>query len=276
MRLDNSSLVLSDVTELNSDNVIELRVEATATADSIEDVANIIADNQILYSQLQVLDGVVYLITDKDENENENDKDNDNENENGSNDSDLPATDGAKPSDEASVENGTVPGLEDDEGGQFPASSAESSDEETPAGSAEPPTTRPRPKMLKDPGSCGKEGAKKDGSRPYSCGESGCNKSFATCYSLKAHLKTHSDEKPFKCSEDSCDKSFKSSGDLIKHVRTHTGERPFKCPFEGCGRSFTTSNIRKVGIFSPRFGPRTIFPFSPHKSNLFDRLARYT
>ncbi|XP_051511303.1 zinc finger protein 501-like [Myxocyprinus asiaticus] len=62
-----------------------------------------------------------------------------------------------------------------------------------------------------------------------------CRKVFFVESLLKAHMKTHRNEKPYRCSE--CDKCFKTKGNLVVHKRTHTGEKPFKCPH--CERRFT-------------------------------------
>lgn len=65
--------------------------------------------------------------------------------------------------------------------------------------------------------------------KPFVCGYSCCDKTFATSYGLKSHIRVHTGEKPYKCPHagiSNCTKAFKTSGDLSKHIRTHTG----KCP----------------------------------------------
>ncbi|KAF7235329.1 Zinc finger protein with KRAB and SCAN domains 7 [Varanus komodoensis] len=72
----------------------------------------------------------------------------------------------------------------------------------------------------------------KEGSECLVCGES-----FSCKSSLKAHSKTHKEEKPFKCSD--CGKSFSQRKGLIRHQRIHTGEKPYTCL--ECGKSFRQS-----------------------------------
>uniref|UniRef100_A0A3B3DRT3 C2H2-type domain-containing protein n=1 Tax=Oryzias melastigma TaxID=30732 RepID=A0A3B3DRT3_ORYME len=54
-----------------------------------------------------------------------------------------------------------------------------------------------------------------------------CGESFSQSSCLKAHMKTHKEEKPFSCNE--CDKRFSQKCDLKRHIRTHTGEKPYSC-----------------------------------------------
>ncbi|XP_032065625.1 zinc finger protein 436-like [Thamnophis elegans] len=64
-----------------------------------------------------------------------------------------------------------------------------------------------------------------------------CGESFSCKLSLKAHLKTHKEEKPFKCPD--CGKCFSQRKGLIRHERIHTGEKPYACL--ECGKSFCQS-----------------------------------
>lgn len=86
------------------------------------------------------------------------------------------------------------------------------------------------------------------GERPFSCTFDGCGKKFNTAYTLKVHVRSHTNDRPYKCIH--CCKAFKTSGDLLKHTRTHTGEKLYKCSFEGCDKSFTTNDINKMHMRS--------------------------
>ena len=53
--------------------------------------------------------------------------------------------------------------------------------------------------------------------KPYECSK--CEYKSKIRGNLKAHEKTHSEERPWPC--DICDFASKTKGDLIKHKRTH-------------------------------------------------------
>ncbi|XP_077284331.1 uncharacterized protein LOC143909926 isoform X2 [Arctopsyche grandis] len=68
-----------------------------------------------------------------------------------------------------------------------------------------------------------------------------CNQCGRSYTDLRAHLRTHSDERPYKCSH--CLKTFKQHSNLKYHLTTHTGERKFVCLV--CNKKFKTNEILK-------------------------------
>lgn len=52
-----------------------------------------------------------------------------------------------------------------------------------------------------------------------------CGKGFSECFSLTAHLRTHTGERPDQCGK--CGKSFNQSCSLTVPQRTHMGEKPY-------------------------------------------------
>ena len=58
------------------------------------------------------------------------------------------------------------------------------------------------------------------------------NEAFATYGVLRAHKRTHIDERPYKCVY--CEYSSSRQYNLRVHIRKHTGEKPYKCDFENC------------------------------------------
>ena len=57
----------------------------------------------------------------------------------------------------------------------------------------------------------------------FLCSVANCGKSFKAYFSMKVHLRGHTNERPFTCPHPECEKSFKTSSDLSKHLRTHSG-----------------------------------------------------
>ena len=49
-----------------------------------------------------------------------------------------------------------------------------------------------------------------------------------------------SGEFTFACNEPSCGKKFLTSYSLKIHVRVHTNEKPYGCDISGCEKSFNT------------------------------------
>ena len=46
------------------------------------------------------------------------------------------------------------------------------------------------------------------GEYTFVCDESACGKRFLTSYSLKIHVRVHTNEKPYECDKPGCEKSF--------------------------------------------------------------------
>lgn len=72
-----------------------------------------------------------------------------------------------------------------------------------------------------------------------------CQQILSRSTTLRAHLRSHNNDRPFKCSE--CDKAFARSWDLEVHKRTHDDTRSYVCGGNlaggstpaGCGSAFT-------------------------------------
>ena len=46
------------------------------------------------------------------------------------------------------------------------------------------------------------------GEYTFACKQDNCGKAFLTSYSLKIHLRVHTNEKPFECDVNGCEKAF--------------------------------------------------------------------
>ncbi|GJQ79047.1 hypothetical protein Trydic_g206 [Trypoxylus dichotomus] len=71
-----------------------------------------------------------------------------------------------------------------------------------------------------------------------------CGKSFRDKTSLNGHIMSHTGNKPHKCSY--CEKSFARKGFLVLHERIHSGEKPYTC--DQCGKSFNQPTALKRHI----------------------------
>ena len=81
------------------------------------------------------------------------------------------------------------------------------------------------------------------GKRPFMCME--CDQSFRTARSLKAHLRSHRDDRRYQCSE--CGKWFRRASGRNEHIRNvHQGLKAHQC--DRCPRAFSTSNALKLHI----------------------------
>ncbi|KAJ7017258.1 kinase-like domain-containing protein [Mycena alexandri] len=70
----------------------------------------------------------------------------------------------------------------------------------------------------------------------FICPVPGCGSTFAGSFNLKAHIRSHNEDKPFLCRWPGCGKGFATNHNCKRHEQLHTNYRPFPC--EGCGKQF--------------------------------------
>lgn len=88
------------------------------------------------------------------------------------------------------------------------------------------------------------ESKHKEEDRPYRCNNEYCSARFKDRYSVRNHIRIHSDFKQYKCRF--CDQRFHQRGNAKAHERCHTGEKPFVCPH--CGKGFAEKGNLKSHI----------------------------
>ena len=96
-----------------------------------------------------------------------------------------------------------------------------------------------------------------------------CSKVFSNKYSLRRHIKNHTEEKPYSCL--TCGRKFSQKHHLIRHQVVHTEVKPFKCSICPEGRFFKTKdtlNSHLVYHYEPKFPCSLCDHKSYTKSNL--------
>ncbi|KAK1227759.1 Homeobox protein tos8 [Marasmius sp. AFHP31] len=70
----------------------------------------------------------------------------------------------------------------------------------------------------------------------FHCPVPGCRSTFTRSFNLKAHLRTHNEDRPFVCQWPGCGKDFARHHDYKRHEQAHSNHRVFQC--EGCHKPF--------------------------------------
>merc|ERR1719471_1661948 len=66
-----------------------------------------------------------------------------------------------------------------------------------------------------------------------------CGKTFSKVTHLKAHVRSHNNERPYECEWRGCGKTFVRSDELKRHAWIHTKEDRFHCP---CGKGYSRAD----------------------------------
>ena len=106
----------------------------------------------------------------------------------------------------------------------------------------------------------------------FACTFPGCDRVMTSKFSLKRHLRRHSDNKAFPCTV--CKRKFSDSTALRRHKRIHTGEKPYRCRWHGCGKSFSDgSNVKRHEATHVKKGAQPFRCFAPDCVSRFSRRA---
>jgi len=70
-----------------------------------------------------------------------------------------------------------------------------------------------------------------------------CEKTFSKVAHLKAHIRSHNNERPYTCEWGGCGKTFVRSDELKRHAWIHTKVDRFSCP---CGKGYSRADHFKA------------------------------
>lgn len=77
----------------------------------------------------------------------------------------------------------------------------------------------------------------------FECPFDGCNAIYSWYYTLKKHIRVHTNQAPIhRCDWPGCDYQSHRPDLLRKHRTRHTGERKFPCNWPDCGKAFKTES----------------------------------